>query len=150
MVKPILLDQQLCFSIYQAHKVFNHFYAKALEPFHLTYSQYIVLLVLWEQGSTSVKALGQKVGLDSGTLTPLLKRLEKDDWVSRKRSKVDERRLEVSLTAKAQDMKEQVYAHVGSCVEAIGLSEDSYLQIKNDVESLQNRLNEVSEDAKVF
>lgn len=62
MVKPILLDQQLCFSIYQAHKVFNHFYAKALEPFHLTYSQYIVLLVLWEQGSTSVKALGQKVG----------------------------------------------------------------------------------------
>lgn len=145
MVKPILLDQQLCFSIYQTHKVFNHFYSKALQPFHLTYSQYIVLLVLWEQGQMSVKDLGHHVGLDSGTLTPLLKRLEKEGWVIRQRSKVDERRLDVSLTDKAQAQRDTVYAHVGSCIDSIGMTNDQYKKIKSEVESLQEHLTGASE-----
>ncbi len=139
-MEPILLDQQLCFSIYQTHKVFNHFYSKALEPFHLTYSQYIVMLVLWEQGQLSVKELGLCVGLDSGTLTPLLKRLEREGWIIRKRSKMDERRLEVILTDKAKAQRTEVYEHVGSCIDQIGLEFEQYQKIKAEVEELQEHL----------
>lgn len=145
MTKPILLDQQLCFSIYQTHKVFNHFYSKALEPFHLTYSQYIVLLVLWEHGQMSVKELGQCVGLDSGTLTPLLKRLEKEEWLTRNRSKIDERRLDVSLTTKALAKRDEVYRHVGSCIDRIDMTPDQYKLIKDEVERLQKCLVEASD-----
>ncbi|QFR22901.1 MarR family winged helix-turn-helix transcriptional regulator [Schleiferilactobacillus harbinensis] len=140
MATPIILDEQLCFSIYQAHKVFNRFYAKALAPFHLTYSQYIVLLALWQYGTLSVKALGERVGLDSCTLTPLLKRLEKDGWLSRQRSKRDERRLDVQLTAYGRDMQDKVDERVGTCMEWIGLTPDQYNHVRDAVSSVRDHL----------
>lgn len=143
MAKPIILDEQLCFSIYQAHKVYNRFYAKALAPFKLTYSQYIVLLALWQYGTLSVKALGERVGLDSGTLTPLLKRLEKDGWVLRQRSKQDERKLDVQLTAHGKKMQDPIDERVGTCMQWIGMSQDQYNSIRDAVAEVKDHLAEI-------
>ncbi|MFD1483955.1 MarR family winged helix-turn-helix transcriptional regulator [Lacticaseibacillus baoqingensis] len=140
MVKPIHLDEQLCFSIYKAQKQFNHFYAQALAPFKLTYPQYITLLSLYEHGTMSVKEVGQTLALDSGTLTPLMKRLEKDGWITRKRSAVDERRVDVSLTAKALSLRDEIYEHVGSCVSAIDLSHDEFEAVKTGVDNVDAKL----------
>ncbi|MCP6645874.1 MarR family transcriptional regulator, partial [Klebsiella pneumoniae] len=84
--KNILLDEQLCFALYTASKRYNHFYSEALAPFKLTYPQYITLLALWEKSPMTVRELGSHVNLDSGTLTPLLKRMQTQGWVERKRA----------------------------------------------------------------
>lgn len=136
MSETIRLDQQLCFAIYQAHKTFNHFYAEALAPFKLTYAQYVVLLVLYQQDNLSVKALGQQVGLDSGTLTPLLKRLEKDHWVIRQRSRVDERRLEIVLTPYAKKQQQPLFQRVNSCQKTLQLPPDQYQKLMANMQQL--------------
>ncbi|MCI1985216.1 MAG: MarR family transcriptional regulator [Lactobacillus sp.] len=140
MVKPIRLDEQLCFSIYKTQKQFNHFYAQALAPYNLTYPQYITLLSLYEHGTMSVKEVGQTLALDSGTLTPLMKRLEKDGWITRKRSTLDERRVDVSLTAKAIDLRDDIYEHVGSCVSAIDMSQEEFETVKRRVDDVDAKL----------
>ncbi|MFO0552821.1 MAG: MarR family transcriptional regulator [Polyangiaceae bacterium] len=92
------LDQQLCFALYSASRAFTRAYAPLLEPLGLTYLQYVVMLVLWERDDLSVKALGERLSLDSGTLTPLLKRLESAGFVERARSREDERVVRIKLT----------------------------------------------------
>ncbi|MCG2837802.1 MarR family transcriptional regulator [Photobacterium sp. WH77] len=94
----VTLDDMICFSLYSASNAMIRAYRPILDALNLTYSQYIVMLVMWEKECLSVKALGEKVHLDSGTLTPLLKRLEGKGLVSRKRSETDERVREISLT----------------------------------------------------
>lgn len=145
MVKPILLDEQLCFSIYKAQKQFNHFYAQALSQYKLTYPQYITLLSLYEHGTMSVKEVGQTLSLDSGTLTPLMKRLEKDGWITRARSTVDERRVDVSLTDKANDMRDEIYAHIASCASKVDMTVDEYRQVKAGVDHVDAKLSEVAD-----
>ena len=100
------LDAQLCFALYSASRAFTRAYAPLLEPLGLTYPQYIVMLVLWEEDDVSVSALGERLALDSGTLTPLLKRLEEAGLVERRRDPNDERVVRVRLTragAKLED-----------------------------------------------
>ncbi|AWN35080.1 MarR family winged helix-turn-helix transcriptional regulator [Methylobacterium radiodurans] len=92
------LDKQLCFAIYAASHAFNAAYRPLLEPHGLTYPQFIILLVLWEKGRLSLKALGDALQLDSGTLTPLTKRMEAAGLLRRVRSKVDERSVHIELT----------------------------------------------------
>jgi DNA-binding MarR family transcriptional regulator len=92
------LDDQLCFALYAAARAMGSLYQPVLEPLELTYTQYLVMLVLWEQGPVSVKALGERLSLDSGTLTPLLKRMEALGHLSRRRSTEDERVVELHLT----------------------------------------------------
>lgn len=149
MVKPIRLDEQLCFSIYKAQKQFNHFYTKALAPYQLTYPQYITLLALYEHGTMSVKEVGRSLDLDSGTLTPLMKRLEKDDWIVRARSKEDERRVDVSLTQKALSMRDEIFAHVGSCMELLDLDPMTYSMIKDQVTTVDEHLENIPDQALV-
>ena len=147
MVKPITLNEQLCFAIYKAQKQYNHFYAQALAPFKLTYPQYITLLSLYEHGTMSVKQVGQTLELDSGTLTPLMKRLEKDGWISRKRSTEDERRVDVSLTQKALDARDEIFEHVGSCTELMDLPKPEYDRIKSDVLRVDQHLSAIPDGA---
>lgn len=92
------LDQQICFSLHAASRAFNGVYRVILKDLGLTYPQYLVMLVLWEQGELPVKKLGEHLRLDSGTLSPLLKRLEAAGLVRRERSARDERSVEVRLT----------------------------------------------------
>jgi len=105
-VDPLRLDQQLCFALYAASRAVTRAYAPILAPLGLTYPQYLVLLVLFEADLRSVRELGEALGLDSGTLTPLLKRLEASGLVKRKRDPEDERVVRISLTRKASAMHE--------------------------------------------
>lgn len=107
MKNPLLLENQICFKIYTAEREITKLYRGLLEEIGVTYPQYLALLVLWEDGTVSVKELGRKLFLDSGTLTPMLKRMESNGLVERHRSVEDERSVVISLTKKGEAMKEK-------------------------------------------
>ncbi|MCH7629448.1 MarR family winged helix-turn-helix transcriptional regulator [Novosphingobium percolationis] len=104
------LDRQLCFPLYAASNILTRAYRPLLDQLGLTYPQYLVLLVLWERAPRAVGEIGQQLFLDTGTLTPLLKRMEAAGLVSRQRDPEDERRVIVSLTAKGSDLREAARA----------------------------------------
>jgi len=99
------LDEQLCFALYNASRALTRTYAPLLEPLGLTYPQYLVLLVLWERDGVPVSQLGERLALDSGTLTPLLKRLERQGVVERRRGDDDERVVRIHLTAAGRALR---------------------------------------------
>ena len=101
------LGQQLCFALYSSSLTMTKLYKSLLAPLGLTYPQYLVLLVLWEKDSISVGALGSRLFLDSGTLTPLLKRMQIAGWLNRTRAADDERRVVVSLTPNGHTLRHQ-------------------------------------------
>ena len=100
------LDSQLCFPLYAVSRKIVSFYTPFLKPLGITYTQYLVMMVLWEKKSLNVKELGEQLYLDSGTLTPLLKKMEGKGLVTRTRSKEDERNLIVEITAEGEKMKD--------------------------------------------
>jgi DNA-binding MarR family transcriptional regulator len=100
-----LLDHQLCFALYSASLAMSKLYKPLLDELGLTYPQYLAMLVLWESDGQTVSALGERLGLDSGTLTPLLKRLETAGLLSRQRDVLDERRVLVGLTPAGKKLK---------------------------------------------
>ncbi|WP_318743865.1 MarR family transcriptional regulator [Treponema sp.] len=123
------LDNQLCFPLYAVSKEIVRRYTPFLNEIDLTYTQYIAMMVMWEHREMSVKELGKKLLLDSGTLTPLLKTLEKKELVTRVRSKEDERFLVVSITDKGMKLREKavdIPAKIGSCVQ---LSKEEAVQL---------------------
>jgi len=148
-VTPILLDQQLCFSIYSASKKFNHFYQSALAPFGLTYPQYIAMLVLWEDAPLTVHQLGERLELDSGTLTPLLKRLEKQGWVERVRSRTDERQVLIHLTETAEEKRDEVYSRIGQCQTLLGMTNDEIDRMMDELVTVKSQLDTVSQERKI-
>ncbi|MBO4903071.1 MAG: MarR family transcriptional regulator [Lachnospiraceae bacterium] len=105
--EQLLLKNQLCFPLYACSRKIVCSYTPYLKPLGLTYTQYVVLMVLWEQETVNVGQLGDILRLDAGTLTPLLKRLEKAGYVTRERSKEDERITIISITAAGEALKEQ-------------------------------------------
>lgn len=116
----LLLENQICFPLYSAANALVRAYRPLLEELDLTYLQYVVLMVLWEDASLNVKELGERLGLDSGTLTPLLKRLEAKGLVDRKRSEADERSRIITLTAdglalrdRAREIPQQLACSIG-------------------------------------
>lgn len=116
---PLKLDNQLCFPLYAASREIIKLYHEPLSKLGLTYTQYITMMVIWEEKSINVKDLGKRLFLDSGTLTPLLKALEKDGYITRTRSKEDERVLVVEVTKEGMKLKEKCAAipsEVGKCV----------------------------------
>lgn len=113
------LENQLCFPLYAASKEVIKKYKNILDKYDLTYTQYIVTMVLWERKTINVKELGECLYLDSGTLTPLLKKLEQKEYIIRNRSKEDERNLLVSISEKGRKLKkkmESVPKEVGKCI----------------------------------
>ena len=117
--EQLKLENQLCFPLYAAARAVVGKYGPLLKDLGLTYTQYIVMMVLWENDGVSVRSLGEKLHLDSGTLTPLLKKLESIGYVTRKRSEEDERVVLVSLTDTGRGLKEkaaEVPGEVASCV----------------------------------
>lgn len=124
------LENQLCFRLYSLTKLMNRHYSPVLKELGLTYAQYLVMLVLWEHNNAtsaiSVKQLGETLDLDSGTLSPLLKRLEKQSLVSRIRNSADERSVDIKLTdlgcqlkAKAQDIPAQMFSITGMSLDEL-------------------------------
>ncbi len=109
------LDNQLCFALYSASLQMTKLYGPLLKPMGLTYPQYLVMLVLWESDGMTVSQLGERLFLDSGTLTPLLKRMESSGLLRRERARDDERRVMIYLTAAGDTLKNQA-AKIPACV----------------------------------
>src|SRR5215472_11062298 len=105
--QPLRLDNQICFAVYSAAHAFNRVYKPLLDRLGLTYPQYLFMLALWEREGVPVKDIGERLFLDSGTLTPLLKRLEAAHLIRRTRSREDERQVLVALTSQGQALKEK-------------------------------------------
>ena len=115
MKEQLKLENQLCFPLYAAARKVTGFYTPYLKPLGITYTQYLVFLVLWEKGEQTVSELSSALHLDSGTLTPMLKKLETEDFVKRTRSRQDERIVNISLTEKGRQLEEQAAA-IPACV----------------------------------
>lgn len=105
---PSKLEQQLCFEIYKASSNFSKLYARTLEPFHLTFPQYLVLLTLWEQNNLLVKDIGNRLGLGIGTLNPIIKRMIGNGWINKQQSDKDKRAFVISLTEKALEQEKPI------------------------------------------
>jgi DNA-binding MarR family transcriptional regulator len=119
VIDPLSLDSQLCFPLYACAKEIVKKYAPFLDAIGLTYTQYITMMALWERKELSVKELGEKLFLDSGTLSPVLKRLEAAGLVTRSRSAQDERVLIVSITQQGESLRDKaldIPAKMGACV----------------------------------
>ena len=136
------LDNQLCFALYSASLAMTKLYAPLLNALNLTYPQYLVLLVLWEQDGLTVTALGDRLTLNSGTLTPLLKRMEASGLLLRKRSQDDERRVLVTLTPEGKKLKTRAAAIPPCVAEATDCSLSERLERTAQLKTLRNRLND--------
>ncbi|TSE37089.1 Organic hydroperoxide resistance transcriptional regulator [Tepidimonas fonticaldi] len=134
------LDHQLCFALYSASLAMTRLYQPLLNALGLTYPQYLVLLALWEQDDVTVSVLGDRLGLDSGTLTPLLKRLEAAGRLQRVRDAADERRVRVRLTADGRALKARAQ-HIPGCVlAASGCSIGDVGTLTRQIRHLRERL----------
>ena len=138
--EALQLDNQLCFALYSASLAMTKVYKPLLDELGLTYPQYLVMLVLWEGDGLMVSELGQRLSLDSGTLTPLLKRLEAAGLISRLRDVQDERRVHIHLTAAGRKLKSAA-AKVPACVLAASqCSIPELVQLTRKVRELRDRL----------
>lgn len=128
MDENIKLTNMLCFSVYNMNRLFNKFYQQALAPFGLTYAQYLVLVSLWERDHRTLHDLGTELKLSSNTLTPLLKRLEKNGWLTRVHPEDDRRQLVISLSKKGRQEKAEIYQALANCIAKTHLSSEQYRQ----------------------
>ena len=135
------LGNQVCFAIYSTAHAFNRVYKPLLDRLGLTYPQYLVMLVLWEQDGVTVKEIGDRLFPDSGTLTPLLKRLEAAHLVKRTRSTEDERQVLISLTPQGVVLKEKARAVPQAILAASACSVGEISAIRSDLVALRDRLN---------
>lgn len=138
--QALLLDNQLCFALYATSHAFTRFYKPRLDALGLTYPQYLVMLLLWEDDHQSVKNLGERLFLDSGTLTPLLKRLESAGFVERVRDTKDERQVNVSLTSQGHAHREKASCVPKDVGASIGLSSAEARQLTKTVLMLREKL----------
>ena len=139
--EALRLSKQLCFPLYACSREMIKLYKPFLDNLGLTYTQYITMMVLWEHGAMTVKALGQELFLDSGTLTPLLKKLEEKGLVTRRRSDLDERNLIVTITDAGEAMKDAALHIPGEMTKCINLP-------KEDIRDLYRMLHQLLEFVK--
>jgi DNA-binding MarR family transcriptional regulator len=136
----LLLSSQICFAVYSAAHAFNRIYKPLLDRLGLTYPQYLVLLLLWEQDGQTMKSLGQRLYLDSGTLTPLLKRLEAAGLVHRARDSQDERLMRISLTEAGAALRERAMPFPNEIVCASGQPADRLIALRDEILALRDSL----------
>ncbi|NLE79177.1 MAG: MarR family transcriptional regulator [Rhodococcus sp.] len=137
MSSDLELDRQVCFALYSASRATTAAYRTMLDRLGLTYPQYLVLLVLWEQDGIGVRDIGERLELDSGTLSPLLKRLDTLNLIERRRRTTDERRVDIHLTDAGTALREQATDIPAAIAEATGLS-------GTELSALRDVLNRVS------
>ncbi|PJZ70981.1 MarR family transcriptional regulator [Leptospira perolatii] len=130
------LDKQICFPLYASSRVVTSLYRPLLEELGLTYPQYLVLLVLWEQDSIPLKDIGERLILDSGTLTPLLKKMELEGLLTRSRSTFDERSLVVKLTDKGKELEKRASCVPERLLQESGLTEERIIRLKKGLDEL--------------
>ena len=138
------LDAQLCFALYSAGLAMNKVYRKLLKDLDITYPQYLVMLTLWENPSMSVSEIGERLYLDSATLTPLLKRLEAAGMVLRQRSREDERQVVITLTDKGRELKSKANDVQYGVFCASQCAPDALMKLKDDLQMLRGKLSNQS------
>ncbi|CAD7796733.1 Organic hydroperoxide resistance transcriptional regulator [Chryseobacterium aquaeductus] len=134
------LGNQLCFPFYVIAKEMTALYRPFLDELGITYSQYLVMMVLWEKDGLTVNQIGEKLYLDSGTLTPLLKRLESKGFIIRKRKKEDERVVEVFLDDAGRNLQQKACEIPRKMQEKLNLSTEDLLELKQTVEKILNKI----------
>ncbi|WP_425460613.1 MarR family winged helix-turn-helix transcriptional regulator [Leptospira idonii] len=134
--EALLLKNQICFSLYSATHRLMKIYRPLLAELNLTYPQYLVMLVLWEEGSATVSGIGEKLGLDSGTLTPLLKRMETAGYLERKRSEKDERIVTILLTPNGRNLRTKARSVPEKLFCQTGVSEKDAFALKEVLDKL--------------
>ena len=137
---PLKLDSMLCFAVYAAGHAFTRFYKPRLDALGLTYPQYLVFLVLWEQDGLTVKALGEKLFLDSGTITPLVKRLEARGLLRRQRDDEDERQVRIFLTPEGRALRAKALAVPLAVGKALGEQAAEAGDLRRSLQQLRERL----------
>lgn len=140
--ESLKLDNQLCFALYACAKEVTRIYKPFLDKFGITYTQYITLLVLWEQDNITVKELGKKLHLDSGTLTPLLKKLESMKLLKRIRDTHDERNVYIKLTDKGLSMQDEALEIPKKVFCSTGISMEEASDLRDKLKNLLNSLDE--------
>lgn len=138
--RMLLLDNQVCFALYSASLAMTKLYKPMLDELGLTYPQYLVMLVLWEKDGLMVSEVGERVSLDSGTLTPLLKRLESAGFVARVRDVQDERRVHITLTAAGRRLKLRAQKIPGCILAASQCSLPDVVRLTRELRGLRDRL----------
>jgi MarR family transcriptional regulator, organic hydroperoxide resistance regulator len=139
------LDEQLCFALYAASRAMTSRYRPMLDALGLTYPQYLVLLVLWERGDSPVTAIGQALQLETGTLSPLLKRLEATGMITRTRQVGDERSVLVALTEEGRALESQAVTVQGEVGESTGMSRVEIAALRETLHTLTGRLRPAAE-----
>lgn len=145
---PMSLDRQLCFALYSASRALTNLYRPLLDALGLTYPQYLVMLVLWERDAVPVKELCAALHLDSGTLSPLLKRLQGAGLLTRVRSADDERSVEVVLTEQGRELKQQARDVPGRMLAATGVSPDEAAELRSTLERLTTKVDAAAGKAR--
>lgn len=138
--QQLLLDNQLCFLVYSTNLAINQVYRQLLAPLKLTYPQYLVMLVLWEKDQVTVSEIGDRLFLESSTLTPILKKLESAQLIHRKRSKKDERLVIISLTEQGIDLQLQAIDIPHQIAQAASCSPTTLFELKNQLAELRHNL----------
>jgi DNA-binding MarR family transcriptional regulator len=139
--ESLRLTNQICFAVYSTELAFNGVYKPLLDAIGLTYPQYLAMMVLWEQDNVPVKDIGHLLHLDSGTLTPLLKRLEAAGLVQRRRNPEDERQVRITLTDTGRALQKKAESVPLGVAGACGLPLDEMIAIKDQLIVLRDRLN---------
>lgn len=134
------LDNQLCFPLYATSRMITRMYQPLLDKLGLTYPQYIVMLVLWEAGSLSVKEIGERVQLNTNTLTPLLKRMEELKYITRVRSIEDERKVLVDLTNTGRDMKVKALEIPNQLIASLNYPAEKAIELKRMLDDFMAQL----------
>lgn len=139
-MNKLLLDSQLCFPLYALSRQVTAQYRPLLEKLDLTYPQYLVLLLLWESDNRTVGELGERLLLDSGTLTPLLKRMEQKGLLTRQRNPADERQVTIQLTESGRGLQQQAMDIPTQLVQSLNLDEQQVVDLKNQVQTILQQL----------
>ncbi|MEK5208851.1 MarR family winged helix-turn-helix transcriptional regulator [Psychrobacillus sp. FSL H8-0510] len=145
MNNPSKLEQQLCFEVYKASSNFSKLYARTLEPFHLTFSQYLVLLTLWEQNNLLVKDIGNQLGLGIGTLNPIINRMIANGWLNKEQSDKDKRAFVISLTEKALEQEKPIERAIISKITSCNYLDINAKTLMTNLKELNVFLNQLKE-----
>ncbi|OWW21519.1 MarR family winged helix-turn-helix transcriptional regulator [Noviherbaspirillum denitrificans] len=146
-INPLALDNQFCFALYSASLAMTKTYKPFLDKLGLTYPQYLVMLVLWEQDDVLVKSIGEKLFLDSGTLTPLLKRLEAAALIERTRDTADERQVRITLTKEGRALRKKAQCIPHDILCASGQSADVLVDLRAKLSAIRDDLNKAQDNA---
>ncbi|GGE57100.1 MarR family transcriptional regulator [Pullulanibacillus camelliae] len=137
----VSLEEHLCFSIYACSRAILRLYRPYLDDLNLTYPQYLVLVVLWEHEESTVKHLGELLDLDSGTLTPMLKRMESAGLLKRTRAKEDERVVVIRITDKGKALQQEALCIPDSLIQSAGMTDEEMSTLNSAIKKLMKQVN---------